>query len=275
MSGILDEFDRVTRRDPCPICERATWCLVRRDGTSVLCQRVESSRGRWGEAGWWHPTGASPSPAVAWRGGRVLPTMAPEVADLADRLYLADGAGGARERLARAIGVPVAALDQLRVGWERERSAWTFPMRDGQRRVVGIQRRFANHRKLTMRGHAPGWFIPAALLHAGELVLTEGASDLAAAMGIGLTGIGRYSCSFGERDRRELELLMRHYAPERVIVVSDANPEEQRGARKVLEALRGIVRHADLVLPPPGIKDLRQWTHAGATAGDIRKGAGS
>lgn len=273
-SSLLDEFERVTRRDPCPVCERATWCLLRRDGTGALCQRIESSR-RWGDAGWWHPSGATSAPAAAWRRGRSLPVLAPEVADLADRLYLADGAALARERLARIIGVPVAALDQLRVGWERDRTAWTFPMRDGQRRVVGIQRRFANHHKLTMRGHATGWFLPASLPRSAELVLTEGASDLAAAIGIGLHGIGRYSCAFGERSRRELEQLMRHYVPERVIVVSDAAPQEQRSARQVREALRGMVRHSDLVLPPPGIKDLRQWTHAGATAGDIRKGAGT
>jgi hypothetical protein len=126
-----------------------------------------------------------------------------------------------------------------------------------------------------MRGHRSGWFVPAMLPHGGELVLTEGASDLAAAIGIGLSGIGRYSCTLPERARRELEQLMRHYEPKRVIVVSDANPEEQRGAEETLRALRGIVRNSSLVLPPPGIKDLRQWTHAGATADDIRKGAGS
>jgi hypothetical protein len=274
MSSILDDFERVTGREPCPVCGRRKYCLVRRDGTSVVCTKLESAR-RWGEAGWWHPTGASPAPATTWRRGRALPDMAPEVADLADRLHLADGAAAARERLAHAIGVPVEALERLRVGWERERSAWTIPMRDGQRRVVGIQRRFPNNNKLTMRGHRPGWFIPSTLPHDHELVLTEGASDLAAAIGIGLHGIGRYSCTFGERDRRELEQLMRHYAPERVIVISDANPEEQRGARMVVEALRLTIRHVALVLPPPGIKDLRQWTHAGATAGDIRKGAES
>jgi len=274
MSSILDEFERVTGREPCPVCGRRKFCLVRRDGTSVICTKNESAR-RWAGAGWWHPLGASPAPATAWRRGLRLPELAPEVVDLADRLYLADGAAEARERLAMQLRVPAAALDQLRVGWERERNAWAFPMRDGARRVVGIQRRFGNNHKLTMRGHRSGWFVPAMLPHGGELVLTEGASDLAAAIGIGLSGIGRYSCTLPERARRELEQLMRHYAPERVIVVSDANPEEQRGAEETLRALRGIVRHSSLVLPPPGIKDLRQWTHAGATADDIRKGAGS
>lgn len=52
---ISEEFARVSRKHPCPVCGKATWCMVAResDPSRTICQRVESSR-RWGTAGWLH-----------------------------------------------------------------------------------------------------------------------------------------------------------------------------------------------------------------------------
>jgi hypothetical protein len=33
------KWSRVTRRDPCPICEGDSWCSVADDGTAVCCRR--------------------------------------------------------------------------------------------------------------------------------------------------------------------------------------------------------------------------------------------
>jgi hypothetical protein len=40
-----EHWQRVSRGSPCPICRRPDWCAVSANGTVVLCQRVESSRG--------------------------------------------------------------------------------------------------------------------------------------------------------------------------------------------------------------------------------------
>lgn len=52
--GRTRPFSRVSRHNPCPICDRPDWCLVYHDGT-VLCMRVTSDReAPGGLGGWWH-----------------------------------------------------------------------------------------------------------------------------------------------------------------------------------------------------------------------------
>lgn len=52
----LTKTRRVSRRSRCPICDRADWCLVSKDGTYAICMRVMSSRpARSAMGGWVHP----------------------------------------------------------------------------------------------------------------------------------------------------------------------------------------------------------------------------
>jgi hypothetical protein len=49
-------WQRVTKRRPCPVCERPDWCLFCGDldnPEAAICARVESPK-RAGEAGWLH-----------------------------------------------------------------------------------------------------------------------------------------------------------------------------------------------------------------------------
>ena len=49
-------WKRVSKRRPCPICQRPDWCLYdgpENDPTAVICARVESYK-CCGEAGWLH-----------------------------------------------------------------------------------------------------------------------------------------------------------------------------------------------------------------------------
>ncbi len=48
-------WQRVSRRNPCPVCHKPDWCLIARDGTAAICARIESDRpvGTKG-AGWLH-----------------------------------------------------------------------------------------------------------------------------------------------------------------------------------------------------------------------------
>ena len=49
-------WQRVSRRRPCPVCQKPDWCLFTGGDdapTAAICARVESDR-RAGEAGWVH-----------------------------------------------------------------------------------------------------------------------------------------------------------------------------------------------------------------------------
>lgn len=263
MSG--GRWQRVSRSRPCPVCGKPDWCVHVDGGT--ICARVEG-KVRAGGAGWLHVDGESGRRAVpAWRELR----EAPDVADEADRYFLASNAPAARTALACRLGVHVGSLERLRVGWNTAQEVWTFPMRDGRGRIVGIQNRFsATGDKRVARGHRSGVFEPVELdVCGGELAVCEGASDTAAALSIGLEAIGRFSCS-GSID--ETVARIRRHRPLLVLVIADNDPPGRRGANELRGRLDGI---AAVVIrtPPTGIKDLRQWTGAGADAGEIRQGA--
>lgn len=261
-------FERVSRSKPCPVCGKPDWCVHVEGGT--ICPRTpEGSVRDLGSAGYLHVHGDRDRLRLQW--SRTVPEQAQDVGDVADRYYLASNAASARTVLAARIGVGADALDRMRVGWNAALSAWTFPMRDGRGRVVGIQQRFSSTGdKRVVKGHSSGVFEPLHLdVRGEELVICEGASDAAAALTVGLAAIGRFSCS-GTLEETVARVL--RHRPGRVIVVADNDEPGLRGAEQLLRRLDGIAR-AELRRPPQGIKDLRAWTQAGATAGDIMKGA--
>jgi 5S rRNA maturation endonuclease (ribonuclease M5) len=102
-----------------------------------------------------------------------------------------------------------------------------------------------------------------------ELVVCEGASDTAAALSVGLEAIGRFSCS---GTLEETVARIQRHRPNRVLIIEDNDLPGQTGAKQLRDDLDGIAR-VEIRTPPSGIKDLRDWIKAGASAGDIRKGA--
>jgi len=262
------KWEPVSRTKPCPVCGKPDWCVHVEGGT--ICPRTpEGSVRDLGSAGYLHVHGDRDRLRLPW--SRTVPAQAQDVGDVADRHYLASNAASARTALAARIGVGTDALDRMRVGWNAALSAWTFPMRDGRGRIVGIQQRFSSTGdKRVVKGHSSGVFEPFHLdVRREELVICEGASDAAAALTVGLAAIGRFSCS-GTLEETVARVL--RHRPGRVIVVADNDEPGLRGAEQLLRRLDGIAR-AELRRPPQGIKDLRAWTQAGATADDITKGA--
>jgi hypothetical protein len=267
------KWERVSRTKPCPVCGKPDWCVHVEGGT--ICPRTpEGSVRDLGDAGYLHLDGT----ATARRRPRTWPLreMHPDVGPIARECFNAADAPIHRERLSRLLDVDAGALERLGVGWNAERSAWTFPMSDGCGRIVGIQQRFrgtGDKRLMIMKGHRSGLFEPIGMpdrsLGGVDLVICEGASDTAAALSLGITAIGRLSCSAIQRETVE---RVRRLSPRSVIVVADNDAPGLEGAEKLLCALDGIAQ-TELRRPPDGIKDLRAWKQAGATAGDITKGA--
>jgi len=174
---------RVTRNNPCPVCNKPDWCLVAQDGKVVICARIESDKpaGNKG-AGWLHYLdSALPIPPLPKLAQDVKqPTKAaPDMLDTAHRALLSElalsethrknlqnrGLTGSEihvlgyktlpasghwnivKRL-QAKGIKLAGVP----GFYLEKGHWRFkgpagialPVRDTRKRVVGLQIRCDN-----------------------------------------------------------------------------------------------------------------------------------
>lgn len=255
-----DQWVRVTRKQPCPICEKPDWCLLARDGTAAICARVgEGVVKRAGEGGWLHHlNGREPPkyqpPLRSAVNSRHLAVLA---VDFATRITQ-----GQVDTLAGRLGVSPLALVGLGLGWDG--AAWTIPMFNHVRNVIGVHRRFPDGRKRAIRGSKNGLFIPVNLASEGLLLICEGASDTAALLTLGFAAIGRPGCLGGARIIRALAKRRR------VVIVADQDGPGQDGAERLAAALRGVCSTVAVITPPPDIKDSRAWVQAGATHGDIQ-----
>lgn len=289
--GTREGFQRVNREAPCPICGKPDWCLVAQDGSAAICARVDRGAVKLcGEAGWLHRlrdrddwraarerriVGALRD--FARRSSKPRSTPAPiepgtpDLAALAERCAVAVSTT-AMERFARELGVGAAALRRLCVGWFAERGAWTFPMRDPSGRVTGVRLRFRDGGKLSVRGGREGLFLPDGIPGPGapwpdgaRLYVTEGASDCAALLTLGLPAIGRPSCTGGVHFGVDLA------RGRSVLIVADADPPGQRGAKALGEALKLCCPDVRIIRPPDGIKDAREWVKRGATRAEVER----
>lgn len=161
------------------------------------------------------------------------------------------------ERLAKSLGVSVEALSTLEPVWAAPHRAWAFGMRDGDGNLVGIRLRSENGDKWAVTGSRQGLFIPNCSANK-TLFVVEGPTDLAAALTLGLWGIGRPSCSGG----MDLILsLVRRLKPSRAVLCSDNDEPGVRGA----ENLANHLPIPSCMFCPPS-KDLRSFLQSGGTS---------
>jgi hypothetical protein len=140
-------------------------------------------------------------------------------------------------------------------------------MTDVGGRVLGIRLRLENGRKFAVTGGREGLFIPTGLPDSPTtLFVAEGATDCAALLDLGLSAVGRSSCTGGTRLLVELVARRR---PGRVVIVADADEPGQRGADALACVLCAYVRDVRIITPPAGVKDARAWKLDGATAADV------
>jgi len=263
-------WNRVSRSNPCPVCGRPDWCLTAPDGTAVICPRTESSK-RVGDAGWLHPLAdlgdRRPVP-VGRRRVVITPPSRPDFTSLSEQYRAAADPAPAAE-FADSLGLSVRALSALCVGWAVEYRAWSFPMVDPTTgHVVGIRLRRPGGFKFAVPGSKDGLFLPETDGPAdGRLLLTEGPTDAAALIDLGFPNVaGRPSCLGGLRPTVALIRLRR---PAEVIVLADADEPGRRGAANLASVLVAYAPAVRVVVPPTGIKDVRDWKRSGVTRDDI------
>lgn len=105
-----------------------------------------------------------------------------------------------RQRLAHELGVSPESLIRLQVGWDVSTGSYVFPERNGKCEICGLVRR-QNGDKRAVKGSKRGLTIPVGLrLDGKELIVGEGASDVAAALTLGYEAIGTPSLAQGFDD---------------------------------------------------------------------------
>jgi hypothetical protein len=264
---LLEAYRRVSRSTPCPICAKSDWCLVARDGSAAICQRVESAR-RCGEAGWLHRlcevSRPARRPAKRVRVVRAeLPP--PDLSDLAVRCR-ACVEPGRLQVFARGLGVSVEALLRLGIGWSAAHSAWAFPMTDAAGRVRGIRLRTPAGGKFSVPGSKEGLFLPSGDV-GGPLLIPEGPTDAAALLDLGFSNVaGRPSCTGGVKLLAELARC-RQVAD--VVIFADADGPGRQGAANLASVLAVYAPAVRVIEPPAGLKDARDWLRAGGTHDEV------
>jgi len=284
---------RTSRSRPCPACGKAGWCYFLADGTAYWCGRMAGGR-PW-KGGWIHKLeGATPIAAPR-------PTPRPQKVDRSAlarlardcRLAVADRQLSALARAlcprADAIVGYAGGLIRLGTGWLTADAAaahdtachadglWTFPMSagallgNGHTDVVGIRVRSHAGKKYSVTGSdGSALFLPSGLPRRSQLVLPEGPTSCAALLAAGFAAVGRPNNRLGAEHLRR---LCRDLRPSRLVVLGDNDEKADgrwpglEGAEEVATALAGAAARVDVVLPPPGVKDARDWLVRDGPAG--------
>jgi hypothetical protein len=186
------------------------------------------------------------------------------------------------ERLAWQLGVSTTSLEQIGVGWTPEGQddydpdlilpeRFLFPEMDADENVIGINARpWPRGEKRQIWGGRRGIVYDLAEvvgLGADDvLLIVEGASDVAAAMTIGLYAIGRPNNTGGAD--LVAELIRKHAPPGAKWVIVGENDQKEdgkwpgrEGAIKVAGEVAQLLGQGEghWCLPPANVKDLRGW----------------
>ncbi len=257
-------MERVTKNNPCPICEKPDWCLYAEDGSAAICQRIQDgSAKRCGDSGWLHVLSNRHNRHNGHRRQprRHLLTVPAERQSRDFRQltlqYRQQLTSEGLNWLSNDLGVSSESLQRLQVGWDGQAS--TFPMRNAKGRVIGIRRRFPGGLKVSVTGSMNGLFIPTDLSPEGLLLISEGPSDTASALDLGFDAIGRPNCN-SKVDRTA------HMAKSRnVVIIGDNDDGGRSGVERLSDTLVLCCKSVRIIYPPDHIKDLRDWVSIGLT----------
>ena len=234
---------RVSPEYPCVICGKPDWCLRSPDGKVFICPRTPSDK-MIGEAGYLHTLDKA-AKKIPYT--QILKTQKyPINWDALQALYVSK----------------TTSSDALDKGWDGE--ADTHPLRLPDTTIVGIQRRFPFGTKGMVKGSKMGLFfsIPYSFTACsdGYTLICEGCSDTLAGLNLGYSSIGRLNCSNGINLIIELIQKQRIKKP---IIIADNDAPGVRGAQKLLEKMLTMDIKSGILVPPAGIKDLREWLEKG------------
>lgn len=215
----------------CPICHKPDFCLIAEDGKSCICARIsEGSIRKAGEAGWFFILDESYKPMPVKKKQRV-----PINWNLLNEFYKKKFNGK----------VPFTEISQItlkafNIGLDGK--AYTFPMRNEKREIIGIHKRYADGKKGTEKGSQLGLFIPNTLdlLTAGRIYVCEGLSDTAAVYNLGYKVIGKPSARAGN------DLVCKFVKREVIKEVGIIADNDKAGILGAVELSKVLVYECDL-----------------------------
>jgi hypothetical protein len=261
-----DKMIRVSKSNPCPVCGKPDWCLVAPDGVAAICQRIsEGAVKLCGQAGWLHiMQDRSPVYKLKKCEMRLIPSWPLyRQWDSLSVFYQKCISSNDCFQCAISLGVSEQSLDQLDIGLCEH--GYTFPMRDGAQRIVGIQVRRFDLGKMCIKGSRLGLFIHRDFGKGDFAMICEGLSDTAAALDLGFSdAVGRPSCMTGRND------LVQLCCGRRVVIVGDNDPPGQKGAESLAWKLALYCPEVKVIYPPYRYKDLREWKRNGVTGEKVR-----
>lgn len=254
MSFQPSKWYRVTKKRACAVCSHPDWCTYSSDGASC-CMRVQSEK-VMRNGGYLHrPDGVFIAPVPV---RKAIEEPKPDFAALWDR-YSNQTDAQHLDGFAMSLGVDTDALKAIGCAWAEY--AWAFPMRDEWGAVIGIRLRNGEGKKWSVKGSKSGLFYSPET-EDRTLWITEGPTDTAAAMSIGLHAVGRPSC-LGQEGM--LAAYIKGHRVKRVVIVADNDEPGLRGAAKLQKELK----ISSCVWCPP-VKDLREFVNLGGDLALIR-----
>lgn len=272
--SILDTYCRVSKRTPCPVCDKPDWCLVSRDDppSRAICKRIESAR-RFADAGYLHelapstfrskPSRCSWTAVIRTPVSSFAAVLPPARADVSrDQLGpLAMHLGVSTQSLRRLGGGWLSAEEIRSLGTKARTGAWYFVMFNGRGEPIGARLRNTKG-KFALKHSRNGIFIPSGQSEPLDtLLITEGESDAAAMLDLGFFAIGKPGA--GSADLH-VAICARRMNPARIVIVADNDEIGHASAHALAGRLAADHRDVRVIQPSGAVKDARAWMLAGA-----------
>lgn len=162
--------------------------------------------------------------------------------------------------LASKLGVRAEAVQKIGTGWCARESCWVTPEVNGDGQIIGLNRRYHDGHQKALYGGRRGLTIPSDLdKRSGVVLIVEGASDVVAALTLGIAAAGRPNARGGVDHLAELLTGRKIF----ICAENDGDGISSPGFEGALRVGKQLANAWDEPvrwgLPPGGHKDLRAY----------------
>lgn len=248
----MTKWHRVSRKAPCPVCQKTDWCAFTSDGLA-RCMRVPSDKECKSGGGWLHTTEEKV----------VLPVTKTDQTTLdAERFWR-----WLESRQDDTCAVGLAELSKQLGGastgnalWDKERKAAAFAMMDDTGKKVGIRLRWNNGDKGSIAGGKSGLLYDASVRSTKTIFVVEGQTDYLIMQHLGYYAIGRQSCIGCEDMVSRLCHKIQH---KHVVIIQDVDDPNVIAGTLSMPGRSGAIKLATrighAIIRLPHAKDVRAW----------------